>query len=156
MTALGESTYEAVFDHGNEGYGVWFDGVVREDPVYRQHWKGTGLRPIFVKMEEDRITITRELDRDRPQPETSASDQDVPESNVDSSDNAPIDAGAVYSEEDAAKLFADEATAAAAGSADADGADGSDSDDSGEEDAPAAKPRRRAPARRRSTTADDE
>ena len=29
MTALGESTYEAVFDHGGNGYGVWFDGVVR-------------------------------------------------------------------------------------------------------------------------------
>lgn len=60
MTALGESTYEAVFDHGTEGYGVWFDGVVREDPMYRQHWKGN--RPIFVQIEEDRIVITRELE----------------------------------------------------------------------------------------------
>ncbi len=66
MTALGESTYEAVFDHGNDGYGIWFDGIVREDPVYRQHWKGLGLRPIFVKLEEDRIVISRELDRPRP------------------------------------------------------------------------------------------
>ena len=61
MTALGESTYEAVFDHGNEGYGVWFDGVVREDPVYRQHWKNN--RPIYVKLEDDRIVITKELER---------------------------------------------------------------------------------------------
>jgi hypothetical protein len=57
ITAIGESTYEAVFDHGNEGYGVWFDGQVREDPMYRQHWKGN--RPIFVKLEDDRIVITR-------------------------------------------------------------------------------------------------
>lgn len=66
MTALGESTYEAVFDHGNDGYGIWFDGIVREDPVYRQHWKGLGLRPIYVKLEQDRIVISRELDRPRP------------------------------------------------------------------------------------------
>lgn len=59
MTALGESTYEAVFDHGHEGYGVWFDGMVREDPMYRQHWKGH--RPIFVKIDENEIRIMREL-----------------------------------------------------------------------------------------------
>lgn len=68
MTALGESTYEAVFDHGNEGYGVWFDGVVREDPMYRQHWKGN--RPIFVRIEQDQILITRELDKGDAEEET--------------------------------------------------------------------------------------
>ncbi len=58
MTPLGESTYEAVFDHGNQGYGVWFDGVVREDPLYRQHWKNN--RPIYVRIEEEQILITRD------------------------------------------------------------------------------------------------
>lgn len=62
MTALGESTYEAVFDHGNEGYGVWFDGMVRDDPMYRQHWKGN--RQIYLKIEEDRIVILRQLKSD--------------------------------------------------------------------------------------------
>lgn len=59
MTSLGESTYEAVFDHGTEGYGVWFDGMVRDDPMYRQHWKGN--RPIYVKFDDERIVITRDL-----------------------------------------------------------------------------------------------
>lgn len=59
MTSLGESTYEAVFDHGNEGYGVWFDGMVKDDPVYRQFWKGN--RPIFVRLEEDQIVISKSL-----------------------------------------------------------------------------------------------
>lgn len=59
MTSLGESTYEAVFDHGNEGYGVWFDGIVRDDPMYRQNWKGN--RSIFVKIDQNQIVITRTL-----------------------------------------------------------------------------------------------
>ena len=67
MTALGESTYEAVFDHGGNGYGVWFDGIVREDPMYKQFWKGTGTRPLFVRIEEDRIVLLKEVDIERPQ-----------------------------------------------------------------------------------------
>ncbi|MCW2956884.1 MAG: hypothetical protein JWO69_1753, partial [Thermoleophilia bacterium] len=59
MTALGESTYEAVFDHGGQGYGVWFDGIIRDDPMYKQFWKGTGTRPLFVRIEEDRIVLLK-------------------------------------------------------------------------------------------------
>src|SRR6478672_13919463 len=66
MTALGESTYEAVFDHGGSGYGVWFDGVVRDDPMYKQFWKGTGTRPLYVRIEEDKIVLLKELDRELP------------------------------------------------------------------------------------------
>ncbi len=72
MTALGESTYEAVFDHGGSGYGVWFDGVVRDDPMYKQFWKGTGTRPLYVRIEEDRIVLLKELDRDLPPMESDA------------------------------------------------------------------------------------
>jgi hypothetical protein len=67
MTALGESTYEAVFDHGGQGYGVWFDGIIRDDPMYKQFWKGTGTRPLFVRIEEDRIVLLKEVDLERPQ-----------------------------------------------------------------------------------------
>lgn len=75
MTAIGESTYEAVFDHGGEGYGVWFDGMVRDDPVYRQHWKGN--RPIYVKLEEDRIVITRDRPGSGSEPDTDAGTADA-------------------------------------------------------------------------------
>ena len=97
MTALGESTYEAVFDHGNEGYGIWFDGMVREDPTYRQNWKGTGLRPIYVKIEEDRIVITKELDRPK--------GQDLAADDAESS-NGSGDSQETFTEEEAAQLLA--------------------------------------------------
>src|SRR6476661_7397348 len=32
---------EATFDHGNEeGYGIWLDPAVKDDPVYAEHWAG--------------------------------------------------------------------------------------------------------------------
>ena len=83
MTALGESTYEAVFDHGGNGYGVWFDGVVREDPMYKQFWKGTGARPLYVRIEEDKIVLLKELDRELPPSQLNASDADGEASDAD-------------------------------------------------------------------------
>jgi hypothetical protein len=88
MTALGESTYEAVFDHGGNGYGVWFDGVVRDDPMYKQFWKGTGTRPLYVRIEEDKIVLLKELDRDLPPLESDAGGSAAPEG----MDEADVDA----------------------------------------------------------------
>lgn len=131
MTALGESTYEAVFDHGGNGYGVWFDGVVRDDPMYKQFWKGTGTRPMFVRIEEDRIVLLKQLDRELPILDTPADErdssapEDVDGTDVDSAIEAAVaeamaaaeanaaegDASAeagekIYSPEEAAALFA--------------------------------------------------
>lgn len=105
MTALGESTYEAVFDHGGEGYGVWFDGMVREDPMYKQFWKGTGMRPIYVKIDQDQILITKQLDRPDP-----ANSLDEPEEAASNGSNGAGDDEMVYSPEEAARLFAAEGT----------------------------------------------
>ncbi|MGI8781729.1 MAG: hypothetical protein ACR2L8_16450 [Solirubrobacteraceae bacterium] len=48
---------EGTFDHGEEGYGLWLDAAVEEDPVYAEHW--AGHRPVEVTIEEDQIVIRR-------------------------------------------------------------------------------------------------
>ena len=48
---------EGTFDHGEEGYGLWLDPAVQDDPVYAEHW--AGHRPITVTVEPERIVITR-------------------------------------------------------------------------------------------------
>ena len=48
---------EATFDHGEEGYGLWLDPAVVDDPVYAEHW--AGHRPVTVAIEEDQIVIRR-------------------------------------------------------------------------------------------------
>ena len=48
---------EGTFDHGDEGYGLWLDPAVQDDPVYAEHW--AGHRPVEITIEEDRIVITR-------------------------------------------------------------------------------------------------
>jgi hypothetical protein len=48
---------EGTFDHGDEGYGLWLDPAVADDPVYAEHW--AGHRPVVVTVEEDQIVIRR-------------------------------------------------------------------------------------------------
>ena len=50
-------TLEATFDHGDEGYGLWLDPAVQDDPIYAEHW--AGHRPVEVAIEEDQIVIRR-------------------------------------------------------------------------------------------------
>lgn len=95
MTALGESTYEAVFDHGGQGYGVWFDGVVRDDPMYKQFWKGTGTRPLFVRIEEDKIVLLKQLDRELPasmQMGSTSDDEGERDTDGDTGEDVDVDA----------------------------------------------------------------
>jgi hypothetical protein len=51
------SSYEATFDHGEEGYGLWLDPAVVDNPVYAQHW--AGQRAVQVTFDRDAITIRR-------------------------------------------------------------------------------------------------
>jgi hypothetical protein len=48
---------EGTFDHGEEGYGLWLDPAVQDDPVYAEHW--AGHRPVTVTVEPERIVISR-------------------------------------------------------------------------------------------------
>ena len=48
---------EGTFDHGEEGYGLWLDPAVEDNPVYAEHW--AGHRPVSVTIEENQIVIRR-------------------------------------------------------------------------------------------------
>jgi len=48
---------EGTFDHGEEGYGLWLDPAVEDNPIYAEHW--AGHRPVEVTIEEDQIVIRR-------------------------------------------------------------------------------------------------
>jgi hypothetical protein len=49
---------EATFDHGEtDGYGLWLDASVKDNPVYTEHWAGS--REVTVRIEADQIVIRR-------------------------------------------------------------------------------------------------
>ena len=52
------ASMQATFDHGDtDGYGLWLDPAVSDDPVYSEHW--AGHRKVEVTIEPDRIVIKR-------------------------------------------------------------------------------------------------
>jgi hypothetical protein len=55
---------EGTFDHGDEGYGLWLDPAVADDPIYAEHW--AGHRPVVVTVDEDQIIIRRAGDAEEP------------------------------------------------------------------------------------------
>jgi hypothetical protein len=49
---------EATFDQGeSDGYGLWLDPAVKNDPVYTEHW--AGQREVTVRIDQDQIVIRR-------------------------------------------------------------------------------------------------
>jgi hypothetical protein len=49
---------EATFDHGDkDGYGLWLDPAVKDNPVYSEHW--AGQREVTVRIDPDQIVIRR-------------------------------------------------------------------------------------------------
>ncbi len=49
---------EASFDHGEtDGYGLWLDPAVKDNPVYAVHW--AGKREVTVRIDADQIVIRR-------------------------------------------------------------------------------------------------
>ncbi len=58
----GPRTLEGTFDHGEEGYGLWLDPAVADDPIYAEHW--AGHRPVEITVDEDQIVIRRTGDDD--------------------------------------------------------------------------------------------
>ncbi len=48
--------YEASFEHGEtDGYGLWLDPAVQDDPVYKKHW--AKRKSVVVSFEDKKITI---------------------------------------------------------------------------------------------------
>ncbi len=49
---------EATFDHGErDGYGLWLDASVKDNPVYAEHWAGKS--EVSVRIDADQIVIRR-------------------------------------------------------------------------------------------------
>jgi hypothetical protein len=68
---------EATFDHGeDDGYGLWLDASVKDNPVYVEHWAGN--REVTVRIEADQIVIRR-AGSPAPEPDDSGSDGDSDE-----------------------------------------------------------------------------
>ena len=63
---------EGTFDHGEEGYGLWLDPAVQDDPVYAEHW--AGHRPVTVTVERDQIVIKRTGEDGSPEGSNGAGD----------------------------------------------------------------------------------
>ena len=54
----GGAALDATFDHGQEdGYGLWLDPAIKDNPVYAENW--AGHRSMRVTVEADQITIRR-------------------------------------------------------------------------------------------------
>jgi len=54
----GAAALEGSFDHGEkDGYGLWLDPKIQENPVYTEHW--AGHKPVRVTVEADQIVIRR-------------------------------------------------------------------------------------------------
>lgn len=55
-----ESVFEGVLDHGErDGWGMWFDPQIAEDPIWKEHW--SDVESVVVKVAEDSIVL--EIDR---------------------------------------------------------------------------------------------
>jgi hypothetical protein len=50
-------SFEGTFEHGDEGYGLWFDPAVADNDVYSEHW--AGHREVTISIEPDAIIIRR-------------------------------------------------------------------------------------------------
>jgi hypothetical protein len=67
---------EATFDHGeDDGYGLWLDASVKDNPVYAEHW--AGKRDVTVRIEADQIVIRR---AGSPAPASESDDSDSSDS----------------------------------------------------------------------------
>jgi len=56
---------EATFDHGErDGYGLWLDAGVKDNPVYKEHWAGKSA--VTVRIDADQIVIRRAGDESDP------------------------------------------------------------------------------------------
>jgi cold shock CspA family protein len=51
-----ESVFEGVLDHGErDGWGLWLDPSIAEDPIWKEHW--AGVEAVVVKVAEASIVL---------------------------------------------------------------------------------------------------
>lgn len=70
-----ESVFEGVLDHGErDGWGLWLDPSIAEDPIWREHW--ARVEAVVVKVAEDSIVL--EADGEEARSTDGASDYVLP------------------------------------------------------------------------------
>ena len=76
-----ESVFEGVLDHGErDGWGLWLDPAVAEDPIWREHW--SSVEAVTVKVAEDSIVL--EADRgEASSPSTDGNGSERPSASLD-------------------------------------------------------------------------
>lgn len=52
------TSLQGTFDHGeDDGFGLWLDPAIQDEPLYAEHW--AGHRAVQIEVEADRIVIKR-------------------------------------------------------------------------------------------------
>ena len=51
----GGKTLDATFEQGKEGYGLWLDPAIADEPIFTENWKGK--RALRVTVEQGRIVL---------------------------------------------------------------------------------------------------
>jgi hypothetical protein len=51
----GGKTFDATFEQGKEGYGLWLDPAIADEAVFTENWKGK--RALRVTVEQGRIVL---------------------------------------------------------------------------------------------------
>lgn len=87
-----ETLFEGVLDHGErDGWGMWFDPSVAEDPIWREHW--SGVESVVVKIAEDSIVLEPDQRESSGAPSGAEGDGaaslPIPEASVASAEPAP-------------------------------------------------------------------
>src|SRR3712207_3987874 len=86
-----ESVFEGVLDHGErDGWGLWLDPSIAEDPIWREHW--AGVESVVVKVAEDSIVL--EADGGENRATTEPADQLMPDIVPDGANNGRTEAPA--------------------------------------------------------------
>jgi len=68
------SVFEGVLDHGErDGWGLWFDPAVADDPIWKEYW--TGVEAVVVKVAEDSIVLEVSGDATRSVTQDAARDE---------------------------------------------------------------------------------
>src|ERR671938_18842 len=69
-----ESHFEGVLDHGErDGWGMWFDPSVADDPIWKEHW--ANVDSVVVKVAEDSIVLEANQDASRSTPQDAPLDE---------------------------------------------------------------------------------
>jgi cold shock CspA family protein len=68
------SVFEGVLDHGErDGWGLWFDPAVADDPIWKEYW--AGVEAVVVKVAEDSIVLEVSGDASRSDAQDASRDE---------------------------------------------------------------------------------